>query len=131
MRPAPRTGQGCSELGEGLRLTGSSDGAGGVTGRVEPTMKYLAALSIINANRDESPMSLIFYTRPDCGLCDKAEALLAETGMRSRYEKVDIESDLDLIARYGDQVPVLLNDETGEKLAWPFTASQARALIDD
>jgi len=76
-------------------------------------------------------MSLILYSRPDCGLCDKAEALLAETGLRTHYAKVDIENDLDLISRYGDQVPVLLNDQTGEKLAWPFTASQARSLIDD
>lgn len=76
-------------------------------------------------------MSLILYSRPDCGLCDKAEALLAETGLRAHYEKVDIETDLDLISRYGDQVPVLFNDQTGEKLAWPFTASQARKLIDD
>lgn len=101
------------------------------TGRIDPTMKYLAALSMIQVNRGIPTMSLILYSRPDCGLCDKAEALLAETGLRARYEKVDIETDLDLIARYGDQVPVLLNDQTGEKLAWPFTASQARALIDD
>jgi glutaredoxin len=76
-------------------------------------------------------MSLILYSRPECGLCDKAEALLAEGGLRSAYEKVDIESDLELIERYGDQVPVLFNDQTGEKLAWPFTVSQARALIDE
>lgn len=76
-------------------------------------------------------MSLILYSRPECGLCDKAEALLAEGGLRAQYEKVDIESDLDLIGRYGDQVPVLFNERTGEKLAWPFTVSQARMLIDD
>ncbi|MEN1727024.1 MAG: glutaredoxin family protein [Pseudomonadota bacterium] len=76
-------------------------------------------------------MSLILYSRPECGLCDKAEALLAEGGLLAQCEKVDIETDLDLISRYGDQIPVLLNDQTGEKLTWPFTISQARALIDD
>jgi glutaredoxin len=76
-------------------------------------------------------MSLILYSRPNCGLCDHAEALLAEGGLGSAYTKVDIESDLDLVSRYGDQIPVLFNDATGEKLAWPFTVSQARDLVDD
>ena len=75
-------------------------------------------------------MSLILYSRTDCSLCDKAEALLAEGGFGSAYEKVDIDSDPDLLERYQNQIPVLLNDQTGEKLAWPFTASQARSLID-
>jgi glutaredoxin len=75
-------------------------------------------------------MSLILYSRSECGLCDKAEALLAEAGFGSAYEKVDIDTDLELLQRYGDQIPVLYNDETGEKLAWPFTASQARDLLD-
>lgn len=75
-------------------------------------------------------MSLILYSRSECGLCDKAEALLAEAGISSAYEKVDIDTDLELLQRYGDQIPVLYNDETGEKLAWPFTASQARDLLD-
>ena len=75
-------------------------------------------------------MSLILYSRSVCGLCDKAEALLAEGGLSSAYQKVDIDSDLELLQRYGDQIPVLFNEETGEKLTWPFTASQARDLLD-
>lgn len=76
-------------------------------------------------------MKLKFYTRPDCDLCTKAEALLAEGGFSKLYEKVDIESDLDLLDRYGDKIPVLHNTETGEKLSWPFTASQVRELVAD
>jgi glutaredoxin len=75
-------------------------------------------------------MSLILYSRTECSLCDKAEALMAEGGFGSTYQKVDIDSDLELIQRYGDQIPVLFNDETGEKLAWPFTASQVRDLVE-
>jgi len=93
-------------------------------------MKYLAVLHTA-VNRGYPAMSLILYSRPECGLCDNAEAMLAEGGMAKVYQKVDIETDLELIARYGDQVPVLLNDQTGEKLGWPFTVSQARALIDE
>ncbi|MEE4329562.1 MAG: glutaredoxin family protein [Wenzhouxiangella sp.] len=76
-------------------------------------------------------MSLILYSRAECGLCVQAEALLREGGFSDRYEEVDLDADLDLLSRYGDQVPVLFNDATGEKLAWPFTASQVRELVDD
>jgi len=76
-------------------------------------------------------MSLILYSRANCGLCVQAEALLFEGGFGDRYEKVDIDADLVLLDRYGDQVPVLLNDTTGEKLTWPFTASQVRELVND
>jgi len=73
-------------------------------------------------------MGLIFYTREDCSLCDKAWKLITLGGLSDRIEVVNIDSDLDLIQRYGEQVPVILNDETGEKLTWPFTASQVREL---
>lgn len=67
--------------------------------------------------------------REDCPLCRKAEALLAEAGMVGGCEVVDIEMDLSLIRKYGDKVPVLENQVTGEKLSWPFSASQVRALL--
>ena len=36
-----------------------------------------------------------------------------------------------LLDRYGDKIPVLHNTRTGEKLSWPFTASQVRELVAD
>ena len=75
-------------------------------------------------------MNLIFYTREQCELCRQAETLLAEGGIAADISKVDIDEDLELIQRYGDQVPVVLNEQTGEKLSWPFTASQVRELAD-
>jgi glutaredoxin len=89
-------------------------------------MEYLA--TALKTGLD--PMTLKLYTRPDCSLCDKAQALLAEGGFGSRYELVDIENDLELLERYGNQIPVLFNPETGEKLTWPFTASQVRELVE-
>lgn len=76
-------------------------------------------------------MALTLYTRVECEYCRKAEALLAEGGLGRDYRKVDIDSDLELIQRYGDQVPVILNEQTGEKLSWPFTASQVRDLAEE
>ena len=75
------------------------------------------------------PASIRLYTRENCPLCRKAEALLAEAGMVDDCEVVDIDMDLSLIRQFGDRVPVLENRDTGEKLSWPFSASQVRGLI--
>jgi glutaredoxin len=75
-------------------------------------------------------MALVFYTRENCGLCDQAKALVNIGGLADRVRMVDIDDDLDLIQRYGDQVPVILNEETGEKITWPFTASQIKDLAE-
>jgi len=48
------------------------------------------------------------YTRAGCHLCDEALAVLTRHGLRP--EVVDIDRDPDLIARYGDSVPVVLID---------------------
>jgi hypothetical protein len=75
-------------------------------------------------------MALVFYTRENCGLCDQAKALVDIGGLADRVRVVDIDADLDLIQRYGDRVPVILNEETGEKITWPFTASQIKDLAE-
>ncbi|NDY94896.1 glutaredoxin family protein [Wenzhouxiangella limi] len=75
-------------------------------------------------------MRLILYTRSDCELCTKAEHLLAEAGFGGEVDKVFIDDDPELTERYGDQIPVLMRDSTGEKLSWPFTASQVRDLMN-
>lgn len=75
------------------------------------------------------PTPVRLYTREECPLCRKAEALLAEAGIGDDCEIVDIDMDLSLIRKYGDRIPVLENQSTGEKLSWPFSASQVRALI--
>lgn len=75
-------------------------------------------------------MSLILYTRTDCELCTKAEHLLAEGGFGDSFRKVFIDDDAELSDRYGHQIPVLMYEPTGEKLSWPFTASQVRDLLD-
>jgi len=73
-------------------------------------------------------MGLVFYTREPCELCEKAWRLIAEGGLADRVEVQHIDDELELLERYGEQVPVVRNDRTGEKLTWPFTASQVREL---
>lgn len=52
------------------------------------------------------------YTRVDCHLCEVAlaevAAITAETG--ATFSQVDVDSDPDDRAEYGDRVPVLLVD---------------------
>lgn len=55
---------------------------------------------------------LTLITRPGCHLCDVAkeaiERVTAATG--DRWVEVDVESDRELEAEYGDRVPVTLLD---------------------
>jgi len=74
-------------------------------------------------------MGLVFYTRESCELCDKAWKLITVGGLAGKVRQVHIDDDLELIQRYGEQVPVVRNENTGEKLTWPFTASQVRDLV--
>ena len=67
---------------------------------------------------------LILYYQPDCHLCDEAEILLHATGLGETYEKVDIESDLELLKRYGIHVPVLMRGDNEKELFWPFDQQQ-------
>jgi glutaredoxin len=72
---------------------------------------------------------LIFYHQPDCHLCDEAEALLHAMGMDGSYEEVDIESDLELLKRYGIHVPVLQRADNQQELFWPFDQDKIEAFI--
>jgi len=55
------------------------------------------------------PHRVVMYTRRGCPLCDEAWALL-EQAARSHaltLEKLDVDSDSSLAARYGLEVPVV------------------------
>jgi hypothetical protein len=50
------------------------------------------------------------YTRTDCCLCEDARAALERVRARKPFEllSIDVDSDPDLAARYGGEVPVVL-----------------------
>lgn len=56
-------------------------------------------------------MDVVLYTRQNCPLCDKAKATLMEAGVKFREQDVDLA--LDLLRRYGEDVPVI--DIDGEE----------------
>ena len=57
---------------------------------------------------------VIFYTKPGCHLCEEARRELARADCAGlyTYEEVDINSDPELLRRYGWDIPVLLIDGT-------------------
>lgn len=72
---------------------------------------------------------LILYYQPDCHLCDEAESLMHAASLSESYQKVDIETDLDLLKRYGIHVPVLKRTDTQQELFWPFEQPDLAAFL--
>jgi glutaredoxin len=55
---------------------------------------------------------LTLYTRAGCHLCDDAKAALERVAARTGegFAEVDISTDPELTAEYGDRIPVVLLD---------------------
>lgn len=64
--------------------------------------------------------------RPDCHLCELAQAVLHEVAVA--YTLVDIETSLEWEAHYGLRIPVLIGVD-GRELDWPFVADQVRSWL--
>jgi glutaredoxin len=50
---------------------------------------------------------VVVYTRARCGLCRRAEALVAREARRAEVVHVDVDEDPAHVARYGVRVPVV------------------------
>ena len=74
---------------------------------------------------------LDLMTTEGCHLCDDAIAILQGNLQPDEVEVdlVDIVYDEDLLARYAEQIPVLVNRDTGEELAWPFDGQALRQFL--
>jgi glutaredoxin len=55
---------------------------------------------------------VVVYSRANCHLCDDAWALLEQARSHHHFtlEKIDVEPDAELAARYGSEVPVVVID---------------------
>lgn len=76
-------------------------------------------------------MELTFYTRAGCHLCEEMKAelgpLLEEFGLV--LHEVDVDSDAELAARFGEEVPVLFLD--ARKVAkYRVDVKQFRRLLE-
>jgi hypothetical protein len=70
------------------------------------------------------------YTRADCGLCTKAEAEVARicADVGAGWTTVDVASDPELRAEYGDRVPVIEVDGR-EHGFWRVEEERLRAAL--
>jgi glutaredoxin len=55
--------------------------------------------------------AVVVYTRQGCGLCRRAEALVAREARKAEVRHVDVDTDEALVRRYGVRVPVVTVDE--------------------
>jgi hypothetical protein len=65
-------------------------------------------------------MSLTLYLKPECHLCEEVLTDLGRLGRRYPHQlrTVDITTDPELMARYGERIPVLVVD--GREYAAPL-----------
>lgn len=75
-----------------------------------------------------SPPRVTLYERVGCHLCEDARALLDATLGPDRYARVDIDTDGDLIVRYGFRIPVVALDGE-DRLEAPISGPDLRALL--
>lgn len=65
--------------------------------------------------RPHAPLALRILTRAGCHLCERlkatAEPLVSEAG--GTLTEVDVDSDPALLARFGNEIPVILDAEGG------------------
>jgi hypothetical protein len=57
-----------------------------------------------------APLRIVLYTREDCSLCETAELELATLArpLGLMVEARDVDAEPDLVAQYGDRVPVVM-----------------------
>jgi glutaredoxin len=70
---------------------------------------------------------VVVYTRQGCGLCRRAEELVAREARRAEVRHVDVDTDEELIRRYSVRVPVVTvdGDEIAELEVAPGTVRRA------
>lgn len=73
---------------------------------------------------------VIFYTKPGCRLCDEARREITRAACSDlfTYEEVDINSDPELLRRYGWDIPVVLVNGT-HAFKHRLTAEEFRRAI--
>ncbi len=78
--------------------------------------------------RAMQPMrELILYSKPNCGLCDKAKALLKTAKLE--YTEINIFENPEGMALYAFEIPVLLGSNGQELIKGEFTESKVAAIL--
>ncbi len=73
---------------------------------------------------------VLLYSTSACHLCEQAEQLLmpwVQRGLRVAVD--DIAEDDALFRRYGERIPVLRREDTGDELDWPFDTERLQVFL--
>lgn len=73
---------------------------------------------------------VLLYGRSGCHLCDDARAVVAAVTaeLGTGFDEVDVDTDPDLVRRYGDEVPVVCVD--GRQVGfWRIDPARLRAAL--
>lgn len=75
-------------------------------------------------------MRVQVYSKPGCTLCEKAEIIIAEVcaELGEQFEIVDISGNAELMATYGEQIPVTFVDGKQHDF-WAVDAKRLRQAL--
>lgn len=73
---------------------------------------------------------VLVYTKPGCHLCDEARAVIAAVcaELGETFSEVDITTSEELIARYGEEIPVTFVDG-GQHDYWRVDPQRLRSAL--
>lgn len=76
-------------------------------------------------------MALVLLGTQACHLCEQAQALLMpfQSLLKVDLFLEDIAGSEAQVERYGLRIPVLLHEETGDELSWPFSFEQLQQWL--
>ncbi len=74
--------------------------------------------------------NLVLMTTAGCHLCEVAEGIIVSSLVQDCVvEAQDIAQSDALIEQYGVRIPVLVCENSGQELGWPFDADQLLAFV--
>jgi len=93
-----------------------------------PETHWCQGMSSDSETQSVQKQELVLFSRPECHLCDVAAQMLEDEGID--FRKRDIETDIDLLSRYGTRIPVVYRPDTGAELGWPFTPQRLKKFME-
>jgi len=72
------------------------------------------------------------YSRPGCHLCDDARLVIEKVcaELATSYDEIDIDSDPELLRRFGEEIPVTFVDGRQHDF-WRVDETRLRAALTD
>lgn len=96
----------------------------------EPSISFpeLKSFSTAGIVLKTEPITLHFYTKPDCELCDKAKIVIERIKTKLSYisiEEIDITKNMGLFTKYKENIPVI---EIDNKILCQHNINERRLL---